>query len=99
MDSNQKIIASYNRFIPHKLFQLLNKDQAHDLRLGDQVEKTVTILYSDIRNYSEFAAALTAKENINFINRNRCAINANARNMGTFQRLIHRNDSQPVGEY
>jgi prepilin-type N-terminal cleavage/methylation domain-containing protein/prepilin-type processing-associated H-X9-DG protein len=35
-------------------------------------------------------------ENIDFNSTNRCAVNANAANMGVFQRLVHRADGQPV---
>jgi prepilin-type N-terminal cleavage/methylation domain-containing protein/prepilin-type processing-associated H-X9-DG protein len=35
-------------------------------------------------------------ENIDFNHTNRCAVNANAANMGVFQRLVHRADQQPV---
>ncbi len=38
-------------------------------------------------------------ENINFRNQNRCATNANAANMGIYQRLIHRKEGQVVGQY
>jgi type II secretory pathway pseudopilin PulG len=38
-------------------------------------------------------------ENIHFDSRNRNARNANAANMGTYQRLMRRDDNQPIGEY
>jgi len=38
-------------------------------------------------------------ENIDFDPTNRCATNANAVNMGTFQRLAHRAEGVPVGDF
>ncbi len=38
-------------------------------------------------------------ENINFNSTNRNATNANTVNMGTYQRLMRRNDKQPVGDF
>lgn len=45
------------------------------------------------------ASVRFVSENIHFNSRNRNATNANARNMGLYQRLMRRNDEQPVSEY
>ncbi len=45
-----KIINTYDRFIPHKLLELLGKKDIAKIELRDNVEKRITILFSDIRD-------------------------------------------------
>jgi two-component system sensor histidine kinase ChiS len=47
---------------------LLHRDSIIDVRLGDQIEKTVTILFSDIRGYTTISESMTPKENFDFLN-------------------------------
>ena len=37
---------AYGRFVPHQLLRLLNAEGILDLALGEQTEKTMTILFS-----------------------------------------------------
>ena len=37
-------------------------------KLGDQIEKEMTILFSDIRNFTSLSEQITPQENFNFIN-------------------------------
>lgn len=39
-----------------------------DVNLGDQIEKEVTILFSDIRDYTTLSEGMTPKENFEFLN-------------------------------
>lgn len=59
---------AYVRFVPRQFLQFLGKDSFTDIRLGDQVQKEMTILFSDIRSFTELSEEMTPKENFDFIN-------------------------------
>ena len=64
----KKLIFSYSRFIPHKIIDLLGKKNITELKLGDQTEKKITIMFSDIRNFTTLSEKMNPQENFNFIN-------------------------------
>ena len=59
---------AYERFVPHEFLRLLNKRSVVDVALGDQVEKEMSILFSDIRGFTELSEKMSPQENFNFIN-------------------------------
>jgi len=59
---------AYERFVPHQFLSLLDKKSAIDIHLGDQVEKEMTILFSDIRGFTSLSEKMSPQENFNFIN-------------------------------
>lgn len=62
------INAAYGRFVPHEFLKALGEESIIDIKLGDQVEKEVTVFFSDIRSYTTLAETMTPQENFNFIN-------------------------------
>ncbi|HQI77247.1 MAG TPA: adenylate/guanylate cyclase domain-containing protein, partial [Candidatus Latescibacteria bacterium] len=56
------------RFIPSEAFGLLGKSCVTDVRPGDHVEKTMTILFSDIRDFTPLSERMSPAENFDFIN-------------------------------
>jgi signal transduction histidine kinase/class 3 adenylate cyclase/ActR/RegA family two-component response regulator len=63
-----RINAAYGRFVPHEFLQALGHDTILDVRLGDQVEKDVTVFFSDIRSYTSLSEQMTPQENFSFMN-------------------------------
>lgn len=59
---------AYGRFVPHQLLRLLNAESILDLDLGEQTEKTITILFSDIRDFTLLSESMTPPETFSFIN-------------------------------
>jgi hemerythrin len=59
---------AFNRFIPHQLLQLLERDSILDVKLGDQVERKLTIVFTDIRSFTTLSESMTPQENFNFLN-------------------------------
>ncbi|MCZ8156788.1 MAG: adenylate/guanylate cyclase domain-containing protein [Leptospira sp.] len=59
---------SYSRFVPKQFLTFLGKVDIRDLTLGEQVQKKMTILFADIRNFTEFSESLSPKENFDFLN-------------------------------
>lgn len=62
------INAAYGRFVPREFLKALGQESIIDIKLGDQVEKEVTVFFSDIRAYTTLAETMTPQENFNFIN-------------------------------
>jgi adenylate cyclase len=60
--------ASYGRFVPKEFIKYLGKENIRDVKIGDQVQKKMTILFSDIRSFSQLSEAMTPAENFNFVN-------------------------------
>lgn len=60
--------AAYSKFVPTEFLKFLQKDSILDIRLGDQIQAEMTILFSDIRSFSELSETMTPKENFDFLN-------------------------------
>ena len=63
-----KINIAYRRFVPHEFISLLGEESIVNVQLGDQVQKEMTILFSDIRAFTTLSEGMSPKENFNFIN-------------------------------
>ncbi|HYM95010.1 MAG TPA: adenylate/guanylate cyclase domain-containing protein [Chitinophagaceae bacterium] len=55
------------KFVPNEFIRSLGKEVLTDVKLGDQVEKIVTVLFSDIRNYTTLSEQMTPEENFRFV--------------------------------
>jgi len=63
----RRIYEATNKFVPHEFIRSLGHNVITDVSLGDQVEKIVTVLFSDIRNYTTISEQMTPKENFRFV--------------------------------
>lgn len=63
-----KINSAYGRFVPQDFLKFLGRESILDVRLGDHVQKEMTILFSDIRSFTNLSEEMTPQENFNFIN-------------------------------
>lgn len=63
-----KINAASNRFVPKEFLQFLEKESLVDVQLGDQIEKEMTVLFSDIRAFTTMSEQMTPEDNFRFIN-------------------------------
>jgi len=68
IDNINEINNSYYRFVPKQFLDFLDKKSVTDIHLGDQVQKEMTVMFSDIRSFTEISEKLTPRENFNFIN-------------------------------
>lgn len=57
-----------NRFVPAEFIRTLGKRTLTEIHLGDQVERKVTVLFTDIRNYTGLAEQMSPEENFKFVN-------------------------------
>ncbi|MEL6257271.1 MAG: adenylate/guanylate cyclase domain-containing protein [Bacteroidota bacterium] len=68
---NEKLSSlnvAFKRFVPHEFIKSLGHTNVLDVNLGDGVEKEVTVLFSDIRDYTTLSEKMTPKENFDFLN-------------------------------
>jgi two-component system sensor histidine kinase ChiS len=60
--------ASYECFVPHEFLSLLRKHDITEVRLGDQVQREMSIMFADIRSFTSLSEHMTPQESFNFIN-------------------------------
>lgn len=63
-----KINLSYARFVPDEFLRYLGRDTILQVQLGDQVQREMTVMFSDIREFTSLSETLTPKENFDFLN-------------------------------
>jgi len=56
------------KFVPYEFIGSLGHNVITDVKLGDQVEKIVTVLFTDIRDYTSLSEQMTPEENFQFVN-------------------------------
>ncbi|MGK7900347.1 MAG: ATP-binding protein [Hormoscilla sp.] len=59
---------AYSRFVPREFLQFLHKESIVDVQLGDQVQQDMSILFSDIRDFTTLSESMTPEQNFRFIN-------------------------------
>ena len=60
--------TSYERFIPIEFLNFLSKENIMQVQLGDQIQRDMAIMFSDIRFFSTLSEAMTPKQTFNFLN-------------------------------
>lgn len=55
------------KFVPYEFIGSLGHRVITDVKLGDQVEKVVTVLFTDIRDYTTLSEQMTPEENFQFV--------------------------------
>ena len=63
-----KVNSSYARFVPYEILHFLGKESIVDVKLGDQVEGEMTVLFADIRSFTSLSEKMSPKESFDFIN-------------------------------
>ncbi|WP_020528672.1 adenylate/guanylate cyclase domain-containing protein [Flexithrix dorotheae] len=63
-----KINKANSQFVPNEFLNFLGKESIIDINLGDQVDKEMTAMFSDIRGFTAISEALSPQENFDFIN-------------------------------
>lgn len=58
----------FSKFVPEQFLEVLGKDLREEIALGDCKLEEVTIVFSDIRNFTSLSESMTPDENFRFIN-------------------------------
>jgi len=64
----ENLLVAYGRFVPHELLRLIGKGSILDVKLGDQSQMNMTVLFSDIVGFTRLSETMTPEENFNFLN-------------------------------
>jgi class 3 adenylate cyclase len=69
LSSNLLLInQSLERFVPNAFLTLLRKENISEVSLGDNIEKEMSIMFSDIRSFTSISEKLKPQEAFEFIN-------------------------------
>jgi class 3 adenylate cyclase len=60
--------AAYERFVPQEFLNFLQKQNVVEVKLGDHVQREMTIMFSDIRDFTARSENMAPQENFNFLN-------------------------------
>jgi len=63
-----KVNIAYSRFVPREFIRLLGKKNVVEISLGDQIEKEMTISFSDMRGFTSISETMAPQENFDFLN-------------------------------
>lgn len=64
----RRVNDSLARFVPSQFLASLGHSQVTEVKLGDNVRKEMSILFSDVRNFASLVEMMSAEEHIAFIN-------------------------------
>ncbi|MDY6936322.1 MAG: adenylate/guanylate cyclase domain-containing protein [Cyanobacteriota bacterium] len=64
----EEINRSYERFVPKQFIEKLDKKSIIEVNLGDQVQQEMSVLFSDIRDFTSLSEKMTPEDNFKFIN-------------------------------
>ncbi|MEM7370448.1 MAG: response regulator [Bacteroidota bacterium] len=62
------INSASGRFVPQEFLRNLGHESILDVQLGDQVEREVTVQFSDIRSYTTLAESMSPRDTFRFLN-------------------------------
>ncbi len=57
-----------SRFVPSEFLKSVGRDAITDVVLGDHIEKKVTVLFTDVRDYTNLSESMTPEQNFKFVN-------------------------------
>ena len=66
-EAMRRVYEITGKFVPYEFIRSLGHEVITEVKLGDQVEKVVTVLFSDIREYTTLSEKMTPEENFSFV--------------------------------
>lgn len=63
-----KLNEAYARFVPQQFLQFLEKKSIEDVKLGDAVQRDMTVMFLDIRSFTAISEQMSPEENFRFLN-------------------------------
>lgn len=64
----EKMNAAFKRFVPYEFLEEMGQKNIVDIRLGDQTEREMTVMFADIRAFTSISELMDQKECFNFLN-------------------------------
>ncbi len=63
-----KTTQSFGRFVPLEYLNFLDRESIVDVQLGDHISKEMTVMFSDLRDFTAISESMSPQENFDFIN-------------------------------
>lgn len=63
-----KLNHTYQKFVPNQFLEFLGRSDITEIQLGDQTQREMSILFSDIRSFTTLSETMSSEENFKFIN-------------------------------
>ena len=67
IDGQWENSQTVHRFIPREFLDMLERKSLADVKLGDHMQKEMTVFFSDIRDFTQLSERLTPAENFSFL--------------------------------
>ena len=67
LDSAWENAQTVHRFIPREFLDMLERKTLADVKLGDHMQREMTVFFSDIRDFTQLSERLTPQENFAFL--------------------------------
>ncbi len=64
----EKKNIAFKRFVPNEFLRFLDKIEIEDIELGEASEAELSVLFSDIRSFTNMSEQMTPEENFKFLN-------------------------------
>lgn len=68
IEDTELLNAAYHKFFPEQFLSFIQKKSILDIKLGDFREMQMSILFSDIRYYTNLSEKMSPEENFKFLN-------------------------------
>jgi signal transduction histidine kinase/class 3 adenylate cyclase len=59
---------AYARFVPREFLNQLGQESILNVKLGDQIQKEMTVMFADVRSFTTLSENLTPEESFQFVN-------------------------------
>jgi class 3 adenylate cyclase/DNA-binding NarL/FixJ family response regulator len=67
IDAAWENVQTVHRFIPREFLDMLERKSLADVKLGDHMQREMTVFFSDIRDFTQLSERLTPQENFSFL--------------------------------
>ncbi|HMQ06883.1 MAG TPA: adenylate/guanylate cyclase domain-containing protein [Saprospiraceae bacterium] len=67
-EEQQRINESIRRFVPVEFLHYLKRKSITDVVLGDQIEREMTVMFTDIRDFTRLSEEVSPQETFDFLN-------------------------------
>ena len=63
----QLTLESFQRFVPERFLHVIAPRGIENIQVGEAIEKTISILFADIRGYTSMSEKMSAREIFDFL--------------------------------
>lgn len=64
----KNLLEAFEKFVPKQFLTSLHKNDITQVRLGDHIQREITILFVDIRSFTKISESLSPEQNFHLIN-------------------------------